>query len=278
MNCQEAIERLPWWLNGSLEPAERREVEEHLAACAACREALGETRLAWEIFAQHVPSEALVAYAYDERVEGIGPDLIERHLASCPQCAAELEMTRASRLLGEHDDVAVLAPRAARQAVPERRLRRERNWQAAALAAGLTSLVAIGGWMQSSQQHRGGQEMASASHPAAQVNTAVAQLLQGETRSIERHSVKLPKEGMATIVLSLRSDTHQKHVYDLRDARDQRIILHDVDLPGGGGDLNRVYFVTFDHALLRPGDYVIQVYGTDNGAHVPSAPIPFSIE
>ena len=70
MTCQEATLQLPWWLNGSLEPAERREVEDHLASCASCREALAETRLAWEIYAQHIPTAALVAYAEDERPEG----------------------------------------------------------------------------------------------------------------------------------------------------------------------------------------------------------------
>jgi hypothetical protein len=120
--------------------------------------------------------------------------------------------------------------------------------------------------------YRGGQESASA-HPGAKVNTPVSQLSQMETRSAEKHLVKLPKEGMATIVLTL-SDTYQKHVYDIRDAHDQPL-LRDVDLPAG---LKGVYFVTFDPALLPPGDYVIQVYGTDNGAHVPSTPIPFTIE
>jgi predicted anti-sigma-YlaC factor YlaD len=40
MTCDQAIERLPWLLNGSLEPAEREEVQGHLTTCAACREAL----------------------------------------------------------------------------------------------------------------------------------------------------------------------------------------------------------------------------------------------
>jgi anti-sigma factor RsiW len=157
MNCQEAILRLPWWLNGSLEPAERREVDDHLAGCAPCREALEETRLAWEIFGQHIPIEALVAYAADaadggpEGTDRIDPALLERHLADCPQCMAELEMVRASRLLSEHGDVPLLAPRPSTQKAPVEK-RRERGWQAAALAAGLTGLVAIGGWVGSVQQ------------------------------------------------------------------------------------------------------------------------------
>ncbi len=161
MTCQEAALQLPWLLNGSLEPAERREVKDHLASCASCREALADTRLAWKIYAQHIPTAALVAYAEDERPEGgdqtdqIDPALLERHLADCPQCAAELEMVRASRLLVDHGEVRRIDDRlVGRQAAPAQR-GRERGWRAAALAACLTGLVAIGGWVGTVQQlHR----------------------------------------------------------------------------------------------------------------------------
>ena len=63
MTCDEAIEHLPWLLNGTLEPEEQRQVREHLAGCAACSAALAETRAAGRIFAQHLPTESLVAYA-----------------------------------------------------------------------------------------------------------------------------------------------------------------------------------------------------------------------
>lgn len=89
MNCETAIELLPWYLNGTLDESERREVREHLAGCEACRQALEDTRLAWTIHDQHIPSEALVALAWGESPEGYDPDLLERHLRSCPECAAE---------------------------------------------------------------------------------------------------------------------------------------------------------------------------------------------
>src|SRR5690242_2639193 len=107
MNCDDAIEFLPWLLNGSLEAGERDEVRRHLATCERCRAALTDTRDAWGIFSQHLPSEALVALAYGETPAGIDPVLAERHLASCPQCAAELELARTSRRLEEDDRIAV---------------------------------------------------------------------------------------------------------------------------------------------------------------------------
>ena len=66
MNCDDAIEFLPWLLNGSLEAGEHDEVRAHLADCERCRAALNDTREAWTVFSQHLPGEALVALAYGE--------------------------------------------------------------------------------------------------------------------------------------------------------------------------------------------------------------------
>ena len=54
MNCDDAIERLPWLLNGTLEEEEGRQVQAHLETCERCRTALAETRDAWRIFAGHI--------------------------------------------------------------------------------------------------------------------------------------------------------------------------------------------------------------------------------
>lgn len=148
MNCDQAIELLPWLLNGTLEAEERTEVRRHLETCERCREALNDTREVWRIFDQHLPTEALVALAYGERPAGIDPALAESHLASCPQCAAELELARTSRGLEEDDKVVVF---------PGPRDRREtggvsRGWRAAALAAGLAGLVAGTGWFLTARQ------------------------------------------------------------------------------------------------------------------------------
>ena len=144
MNCDQAIEFLPWLLNGTLEAGERDEVRRHLATCESCRAALNDTQEAWTIFGQHLPSDALVALAYGETPTGVDPAVTERHLASCPECAAELELARTSRHLEEDDKVAVFpGTRPRRETVNEG----SRSWRAAALAAGLAGIVALSGWV-----------------------------------------------------------------------------------------------------------------------------------
>jgi len=268
MNCQEAIERLPWWLNGSLESVERREIEEHLAGCAPCREALAETRLAWEIYAQHVPSEALVAYAFDERPEGIDPALVERHLAECPQCAAELEMVRSSRLLGEHDEIAVMPQRGA----PGRRSRPERGWQAATLAAGLTGLIAIGGWVANVRQVRDLERVAAARTPAVQAaGGALAAsgryvFFEPSTRGLADEVKEVRKsDGYAVLTFNPTSrDVYHEHAFKLRNAAGVDILPESRLGPPHDG----AYSVVLPLAALPPGDYVLSIFGADPGAHV----------
>jgi anti-sigma factor RsiW len=154
MNCDDAIEYLPWLLNGSLEDTERDEVQRHLETCERCRAALRDTREAWTVFSQHLPSEALVALAYGEVPEGIDPAVAERHLASCPECAVELELAHTSRLLenGEdgEDGKIVIFPGPRPKGATETGERR--SWRAAALAASLAGLVAATGWLYEFQQ------------------------------------------------------------------------------------------------------------------------------
>lgn len=161
MNCEQAIELLPWLLNGTLQESERQEVREHLAGCDRCREALAETRFAWSVYDQHLPSEALVALAYGDRLpDGLDPALAERHLATCPQCAAELELVRTSRHLEEDDRIATMpfqrkdrAAGASTAAAPLVRAS-ARAWRSSALAASLVGLVALSGWIHNGQQVR----------------------------------------------------------------------------------------------------------------------------
>ena len=49
MNCDLAAELLPWLLNGTLEAGERRRLVEHLRGCSACRAALADTQVAWDL-------------------------------------------------------------------------------------------------------------------------------------------------------------------------------------------------------------------------------------
>jgi anti-sigma factor RsiW len=162
MNCDQPIELLPWLLNGTLGEDERREVREHLATCETCRHALAETRLAWEIFDQHIPTAALISLAAGETPEGHDAAFLDEHLATCPECAAELELVRTSRGLAEDDTIALLTPPPPRSpqtttTAPVRALPARRapvRWRSAALAAGLTGLVALGGWYRSAEHAR----------------------------------------------------------------------------------------------------------------------------
>lgn len=61
--CQVIADRLPGYLNGTLTPARRKEVEEHLASCASCRAALRELEEArTDVGALILPLAALVAW------------------------------------------------------------------------------------------------------------------------------------------------------------------------------------------------------------------------
>jgi Putative zinc-finger len=163
MNCDDAIELLPWLLNGSLEAGEGGEVRRHLATCERCRAALNDTREAWTIFSQHLPSEALVSLAYGEPPAGVDPAMAERHLASCPECAAELELARTSRHL-EDDKITPFPGLRPQQETVER----SRHWRAAALAAGLAGLVAASGWVYELQRVTDLQHLAQVPAPAQQ--------------------------------------------------------------------------------------------------------------
>jgi putative zinc finger protein len=143
MTCDHAIELLPWLLNGSLAAEEREEVWHHLETCERCRQTLAETREAWSVFAQHLPSQNLVALAWGETPF----EAVEEHLASCPRCAAELELTRMSRRLEEEDNIALFP------AAKSRQTSRVMPWsRRVAVAAGLAAVVAASGWLYEARQ------------------------------------------------------------------------------------------------------------------------------
>jgi predicted anti-sigma-YlaC factor YlaD len=274
MNCQEAIERLPWWLNGSLEPEERREVEAHLSGCASCREALAETRLASEVFAQHIPAAALVAYAADETPTGIDPGLFDLHLADCAQCAAELEMARASRLLSEHDDVPLLLPsqpRQPRQSSPARQTRPERGWRTAAMAAGLTAVIALGGLWTSVQKM---ERLESSANPSAvsAIYDDLSPATRGEAEAIRTYS---RSAGFASLVLHPSSaDTAHDHTFRISDPSG-KIVVPESPL---ARNTDNFYNVVVNLKSLPPGAYRIQTYGTDGGQHQPLDQFPFAVQ
>ena len=78
MECDDAAQRLPWMVNGTIDAAERARLEEHLSGCAACRQELDETRRAASVFGAHLPTSALIDLAW-ERPNTLDSALVNRH-------------------------------------------------------------------------------------------------------------------------------------------------------------------------------------------------------
>jgi hypothetical protein len=180
VSCQEAVELLPWLVNGTLDAGEAQQVQAHLESCRSCRDELGETRWAAAVFGAHVPAEGLVAIAWDRPAAGLGLDLARRHLESCRACAEELALLRESRGL-EGEAVSRPAPRPAPRATLYARL-------AAALVvgfgAGVLSLRLIG---DRSAEERAEQLAGRVGELEQQVHS-----LQGEVRRLDAPEPNLP--------------------------------------------------------------------------------------
>ena len=131
MRCPEVVESLIELLKGALAPAQRVEIESHLAGCSACRAEWEDTRLGAALFDSHVPSEAIVALAWDRSPAGLDPHLARRHLEGCLDCREDLALTRES--VAREAASRVLPP------VPSARARIP-GWTA---AAGLAAAAAV---------------------------------------------------------------------------------------------------------------------------------------
>jgi len=297
MTCEQAIELLPWYLNGTLETAERDEVGGHLETCEACRTALAETREAGRIFAQHLPTEVLVALAYGERPDGMDPALAERHLDTCPQCAAELELTRMSRRLEEDDRIVPF------QAPPRRDpLRESPGWRRAAMAASLVGLIALGGWFHAAQRSRLADDL-EARNQAVQVRQAE---LQAGMQEIQGQFAELAKPQINTPVTDLRT-LHSEEVVrggpspeislparqivtailqaspEIRSPGRDVAILDETgkpvwQQPGLNRNDSLEFTITLHPGFLKPGRYTIQLYETVNGQRVPRESYKIRVE
>lgn len=188
MNCNDAIELLPWLANGTLSPDERLAVTDHLRTCDACRAAWADTRTAWRVFDWHPAPGELIAHVAAEP-NGGGPATadLEDHLAGCARCAAEVEMVRASRRLSEPVEEGAAGPLgalAADAAAPgtvhllrtaksgrDAAASPRRGWQRYPLAAGLAGLIglaAVTGWVHSARRADDLEaRLAAASRPGA---------------------------------------------------------------------------------------------------------------
>jgi Putative zinc-finger len=287
MNCDDAIEFLPWLLNDSLETGEREEVRRHLATCERCRAALNDTQEAWTIFGQHLPGDALVALAYGEAPAGVDPAVAERHLAACAGCAAELELARTSRRLEEDDRIALFPGTRAKQ---ETNAGRDRSWRSAAMAAGITCLLALGGWFHEFQQVG---RLAQGSRTAAGPATQVAQVASAEPQLVprintgsaelfpvdaERGGETVPQEPAAVVPTSDESTLLilKSASTEAADGPREIEILDEANhvLWGTPGLRRRSaqdpdYRVTLPSGFLKSGAYTIQLYANENGTRTP---------
>ncbi len=107
IDCNTARELLPWYLNGTLEPADAAAVEKHLEGCPGCRDELEATRAAAAVFTVHPESERLAAWAAGE----VGPadEAVAVHLAGCVECREEVALAHAG--LAALEDRGVTRPR-----------------------------------------------------------------------------------------------------------------------------------------------------------------------
>jgi hypothetical protein len=241
MTCDQAIELLPWYLNGTLDAGEREEVRQHVATCEHCRQALAETRQAWTVFDQHIPSQDLVALAWGQPPSGIDPTAAEEHLASCAQCAAELEMARMSRRLEEEDNVAlfpVAKPRPVTGAAP-------RSWRAAALAAGLATLVAAGGWFHAARP--GGDQLAQVKAPVA-----VDSVDMGAGGVVRSDTQEFPNDRDSVLLLTTKASGNlEAEILDGTGKVSKKIRLSPSPITG-------VHMILLP-AGMEPGDYTVRL-------------------
>ena len=271
MDCDATSERLPWLLNGSLEPEEAQQVRGHLAACAHCRAEMEETRSAAVVFGAHVPTAAILQLAWDRPLEGLEPALVRAHLDDCAECREELTLARESRRLESSQ--------------PEGGTRRRsRAWPLmlpATLAAGLVVGVWWGG------RDREPPAAGSPSHPAriealerevSQLRTAAARL-ESAARQARAPRLNLPifevlpgrvlrgdGEGEAQVVvpagatdvallLSTDVPAGTRAALSIEDNKGLEVWHGDglVSGPPGG------YVVTLPVELLPDGSYVLKV-------------------
>lgn len=138
--CHNAIELLPWLLNGSLEAAERQALHAHLASCASCRAELEQTFDVHRLLTAHIPSLALAQYAHGRAPDGVDREHIERHLASCASCREEFEGMIADRIVAFP-----ATPRRTDTSTDRRRAHRQLSiWRTWAVAASLVVVVGAG--------------------------------------------------------------------------------------------------------------------------------------
>jgi hypothetical protein len=141
--CAEVEERLPWLLNGTLEPAARERVLSHVRACAGCRQALAECHEAGLAADTHLSIDMLLDLADGRSLGGPDQRLAAAHLDACDRCAGEL------RVLSTGDGAHV-------HAWPAEVAAAGAIWRPLAIAAVFAALILGLGWWRASVDLRAG--------------------------------------------------------------------------------------------------------------------------
>ena len=107
MSTDDLKHLLPYYVAGTLEPDERRRVDEALSVSDELRSDLQfwqDSQAAISVFAQHAAAGHVTAREIVDFAVGIIPndrrERVERHLQSCSQCYEEFHLVRASLLTG----------------------------------------------------------------------------------------------------------------------------------------------------------------------------------
>jgi hypothetical protein len=90
--CRRTIERLPWFLHGTLPEAESADVRSHLNACAACREEHERVHAFWPLASAHPSAETLVRHARQEWESETERTVLAGHLRTCGECAEDVAL------------------------------------------------------------------------------------------------------------------------------------------------------------------------------------------
>ena len=162
MTTERMHDRLPWYVNGTLEGEEFRTFQEHLETCDACRQekSVLETlrheleKHGEDLLRDHPPPERLAALieGSEEPLSGDEADAVRRHLAICATCAEESSWLRGEAVAEAPAGSAAIAPRSGAPGIgsvsrmPARApgaASRMRPWLAAAAAVAAVSLIAV---------------------------------------------------------------------------------------------------------------------------------------
>ncbi len=283
MDCQQVAELLPWLLNGTLEGAERSDLEQHLEGCDVCRAELREAEAARLLFGGHPPVEMLVEHAADE--PEAAQALVEAHLAGCDSCTEELALVLDSRRAMAGATAAVATPAAPANVVPLRQPRAAQPiWRAAAVAAAVIGLVGAGGglwsWRALDLERSGFAERQRAADgriaeleaelrggAGVRLNVAIHDLWPNDSfvRSADSGPLQLPAGDRppATLILNSQLAPGQEVArLEIRKAEGRE--LH--SLGGVRVDADGSITMSLDLAQLPRGELQIVLFGPDGAA------------